>query len=631
MTEKCCDKEFEGKWFQHHVIRAALIAGGLATAAFVLKHANIIPTALEITVYIISIIVGGRHWFREGIEKLIKKKQISIEVLMMAATLGSALLGMWDEAAFLVFLYGAAEGLEEYTFAKTRASIRKLLDLAPAQANILRNGEEIQILSKDIQIDDVFIVRPGESIPTDGIILKGNSSINEAPVTGESTPVDKTVGMKVFAATMNQVGVLEVKSTTTFANNSLSKIVHLVEEAQEQKGKTQLFIEKFGRIYTPFVLMTALILLVVPLLFNLSFLLWASKAVVLLVAAAPCALIMSTPVAIAAGIGRAGKTGILIKGGMHLENLGKIKAIAFDKTGTLTKGKPEVAEIIPLGKTEEKILEWAYSVEKSSEHPLAQAIVTKAQKMGVKPIEISNFRALMGAGAQADAKNETIYIGKVEFFKELGHDISKLPRVEELRRAGNTVIVVGTKQSIAGLIALRDEVRAESKKVIEELHKAGIKVAMLTGDNELTAKAIGDFLGIDQIKASLKPEDKIRAIEELKKQYRYVAMVGDGINDAPALANATVGIAMGTGGSDAAIEASDAALMGDDLSKVLYAIKLGKKARKVSLQNITFSLVLLAILIPSALAGIMTVAVAVFIHETSELLAVANGLRLTRA
>jgi Cd2+/Zn2+-exporting ATPase len=612
-------------------MRNALIAGGLTSVAYTLTHfIKGMPSFVEIPLYIAAILIGGYHWTREGLEELIKEREIGIEILMLAATIGSVVLGMWDEAAFLVFLYGAAEGLEEYTFAKTRASIRKLLDLAPKEARVLRNGEEITIEAKGLKLNDIFIVRPGESLPTDGVIIKGRSSINESTVTGESIPVEKETGMKVFAATMNQTGVLEIKVTAIFENNTLSKIVHLVEEAQEQKGKTQLFIEEFGKRYSPLVLLCSLILLVIPFLFHQSFSWWAIRAVVLLVAAAPCALIMSTPVAIAAGIGRAGKSGVLIKGGMHLENLGKIKAIAFDKTGTLTRGKPVVTEIVPVNETERNVLELAYSVERFSEHPLAQAIVEKAVESKIRYLEASDFNALVGAGAKAKVRDQMVYVAKAEFFKGLGHDISGIAHIQRLRNKGNTLILVGTEKNIAGLIAIRDEVRPESLKVINRLKEMGIKVAMLTGDNAVTAKAIADYLHIDEVKADLKPEDKIKAIEELKKEHGEVAMVGDGINDAPALAKATVGIAMGTAGTDAAIEAADIALMADDLEKVGFALELGRKARKVSRQNIIFSLALLAVLVPSALAGFMTVAIAVIVHESSELLAVANGLRLVR-
>lgn len=624
------DEAYEGKWYAYAPLRNALIAGLITGIAFLMAHLyRIIPQYIEITFYIIAILLGGYHWTREGLEELIEEHEIGIEILMLAAVAGSAILGMWDEAAFLVFLYGAAEGIEEYTYAKTRGSIRKLLELAPKEAKILRNGNEITVWAEDIVIGDIFIVRPGESIPTDGIIEKGQSSINEAPVTGESIPVEKKEGMNVFAGTINQEGALEVKTTEAFKDNTLSKMIHLVEEAQEKKGKTQLFIEKFGNRYTPLVLLTSFLLFVIPLILGWDFSEWAVRAVVLLVAAAPCALVMSTPIAIAAGIGIAGRNGVLIKGGMCLEDLGKIKAVAFDKTGTLTKGEPVVTDVIALNGDENGVLEIAYSIERMSEHPLAQAIVNKAKNLSLACREVTNFESLTGSGIKATLDGELTHIGKPELFKELGFDFEDIRGViEELAQEGKTVILLGTSEKIQGVIALRDEIRPEAKEIIRDLHSMGIKVIMLTGDNENTARAISKEIGIDDYKADLKPEDKINAIEELEQEYGAVAMVGDGVNDAPALARATVGIAMGTAGTDAAIEAADVALMADDISKVSYSIQLGKRAKKIGLQNIIFSLLILIILIPSALIGIMTVAIAVLFHEVSELLAVANGLRV---
>ena len=636
MKEKCgCKREereeiFEGKWYSHPPMRNALISGLLTGIAFVLGHLGFIPSIAEISIYVVAILLGGYHWSREGIEELIEEKEIGIEILMMAATIGSAILGMWDEAAFLVFLYGTAEGLEEYTYAKTRHSIRKLLDLAPKEARVLRDGKEVTIPAEDLKVGDIFVVRPGEAMPTDGIIIKGSSSINEAPVTGESIPIEKKEGMKVFAATMNQHGYLEIKTTATFENNTLSKIIHLVEEAQEQKGKAQIFIERFGKRYSPIVLLSAILLIVIPPLLGMPISEWATRAVVLLVAAAPCALVMSTPVAIAAGIGRAGSRGVLIKGGIHLENLGKIKVVALDKTGTLTKGTPVVTDIFPLNK-EAEVLRLAYSIENLSEHPLARAVVQKAEESGLTPLKAKDFQALTGAGAKAKIDGEDFYIGNPEFFKELGiFDESYSGVIDKFASEGKTVILLGTKTRIYGAIALRDEVRPGTKEIISELHKMGLKVVMLTGDNPQTAKAIANELGIDDFRAGLRPEDKIEAVKELKEKYGDIIMVGDGINDAPALAEATVGIAMGTIGTDAAIEAADVALMADDLSNVPYAISLGKRARRISKQNIVFSLMILAVLIPSALIGIMSVAIAVFVHEASELLAVGNGLRVAR-
>ena len=619
------------KWYLHQPLRNALISGLITGSGFTLAHLNFIPRNIEITLYIFAIVIGGYHWIREGIEKFIFKKVISIEILMLSAAVGSSILGMWDEAAFLAFLYGAAEGLEEYTYAKTRSSIRKLLDLAPKIANVIKDGKEIPVPAAELKIGDIFIVRPGESIPTDGIIIKGNSTVDESPVTGESIPVEKKEGMRVFAGTINRNGMLEVKATTTFENNTLSKLIHLVEEAQERKGKAQLFIEKFGKIYSPMVLAVALMMIVIAAALGKDISTWAIRAVTLIVAAAPCALVMSTPVAIAAGIGRAGSRGVLIKGGVYLENLGKVKIVAFDKTGTLTIGKPVVTDVVPFDGNDLEILRLAYSVEKFSEHPLAKAIVEKAKKHNINPYDVTEFEALTGAGAKAKIKNgKTIYIGKTELFETMGVKCPNNKYIEKLRNEGKTIILVGTNEKINGIIAIRDEIRPLATETISKLHEMNIKTIMLTGDNEITAKAIAKKLNIENIKANLKPIDKINIIKELENQYGTVAMVGDGINDAPALAQASVGIAMGTAGTDAAIEAADVALMSDDLTKVVYAIRLGKRARKISTQNIVFSIAVLLFLIPLSLAGMISVALAVFFHEVSELLAVANGLRVSR-
>ena len=619
---------FDGKWYVHPPMRNALVAGGLTLLAFGLGHLGVIPSGFQIAIYIFAIIFGGYHWTREGIEELIECKEIGIELLMLGATIGSAILGMWDEAAFLVFIFGVAEGLEKYAYASTRASIRKLLDLAPKEARILRDEEQSMIPASELKVGDVFVVRPGESIATDGTIIKGRSSINEAPVTGESIPVEKKEGMQVFAATINQQGVLEIQVTATFANNTLSKIVHLVEEAQEKKGKAQLFTERFGKYYSPIVLISAIALALFSIL-DPSLSQWSVRAVVLLVAAAPCALVMSTPVAIAAGIGRAGSEGVLIKGGAYLENLGKITAVAFDKTGTLTKGEPMVTDIIPLSGDKKYILTLAYSVEKFNNHPLAQAIVKKAESEGIKSLSTCDFVAMSGFGTKAIVENKTIYIGKKDFFSKL--DTSSFDsEMGRLRKEGKTTMLIGSDEAIYGIIAVRDEIRPVSKQVVETLHRMGMTVAILTGDNHITAQAIAKELGIDQIKADLKPEDKVAAIKELKKEHGTVAMVGDGINDAPALAESSVGLAMGAAGTDAAIEAADVALMGDDLTKIPYAIGLGKKAWGISRQNIVFSILLLVVLVPSALFGLMTVAIAVIVHEVSELIAVGNGMRVAR-
>ncbi|PKG31619.1 cation-translocating P-type ATPase, partial [Methanoregula sp.] len=513
---------------------------------------------------------------------------------------------------------------------RTRASIRKLLDLAPKEAVLIRNGTEQVIPAEQLQVGDMFLVKPGAGIPTDGIIVKGRSSINEAAVTGESVPAEKQEGMKVFAATLNVDGALEVRATATFKDNSLMKMIHMVEEAQEQKGKTQAFIEKFGRKYTPAIFFISLVLIIVPPFFGIPFNDLAIRGVVLLVAAAPCALVMSTPIAVAAGIGSAGKRGILIKGGIHLENLGKTKAVAFDKTGTLTTGTPAVTDVVALNGDETAVLRIAYTVERCSDHPIARAIVKRAETDNIQPHEAVGECALPGQAATAIIGGTPWFAGRPEYFTGTTRNAETQRTIDRLRAEGKTVIFVGTQEKILGLIAMRDQVRTNAKAMIDELHTMGVATIMLTGDNGVTAKAVAADLGIDDIRADLKPEDKTAAIESLKEKYGAVVMIGDGINDAPALAKATVGVAMGTIGTDAAIEAADVALMADDLSKVPEAIAFGKKALSISNQNIVFSVAVLAILIPGALLGVLGVTLAVIFHEASELLAVGNGLRVAK-
>jgi Cd2+/Zn2+-exporting ATPase len=621
---------FEGEWYAHPLMRNALIAAVLTGVALVLGRLGLIPGPVQIAFYSVAIVLGGYHWAREGVETLVRKREIGIDVLMLAAAIGSAVLGMWAEAAFLAFLYGAAEGLEEYTYARTRASIRGLLDLAPKEARVMRDGAEVTIPAGELRVGDIFVVRPGESIATDGVIIDGRSSVNEAPVTGESIPAEKREGMSVFAGTLNQEGALRIEATATFEDNTLSKMIYLVEEAQQQKGRAELFIERFGRRYSPLVLLSGLLMVVIPALLGAPLAGWATRAVVLWVAAAPCALVMSTPVASAAGIARAGRSGVLIKGGVSLEGLGRVKVVAMDKTGTLTKGEPVVTDILPFGADASAVLNLAYSVERYSEHPLAKAIVRKAQEAGAGGLQAEDFSALAGYGAKATVADRMVYVGKQGLFQKLGQDDRSIPQIAALRGEGKTVMLVGTEANVEGVIAIRDEVRPEARGMVEELQRMGVKVIMLTGDNEVTARAIARELGVDEVRADLKPEDKVTAIKALEEEYGAVAMVGDGINDAPALAQATVGIAMGVAGTDAAIEAADVALMADDLSKVAFAITLGKRARKISLQNIVFSLLILAVLIPLAVLAVMGVATAVLAHETSELVAVANGLRVAR-
>ncbi len=618
---------FTGPWWRYPPLRNALIAGLIAGTAFLLAHFGIISEVQEIILYWIAIPLGGYLWTIEGLEELFKEQEVGISVLMVAATAGAGILGLWEEAAALVVLYGAAEGIEEYTFARTRTAIRALLDLAPREARILRDNEEVMVAAESLQPGDRFVVRPGESLPTDGVIINGDSSLDESAVTGESIPVDKGPGMKVFAASLNGQGALIIEATAGFKDNSLAKIIHLVEEAQEQKGRAQQWMERFGRRYSPAVLITSLLMLLVPTLFGGDPAGWYERAVILLVAAAPCALIISLPITMAAGIAGAGKRGILIKGGAHLEHLGVIKTIAFDKTGTLTQGRPEVTDVLGTNGNEQELVSIAAGLEQFSEHPLARAIVKYAKDTNVEPANATGFTALVGAGAKSEIGNTTWYIGKPDLFRELGLPLTRLENnLQSLQLQGKTVVLLGTGKQVHGLIALQDTLREGVREVITDLHTLGIRTVMLTGDNARTAQRVAGKLGIDNVRADLKPDDKVTAVKQLLET-GPVLMVGDGVNDAPALAVATCGMAMGAAGTDAAIEAADIALMADDLAKVKEALLLGRKARRVSLQNIIFAITVLAILIPAGVSGFISITVAVFAHEASELLAVANGLR----
>src|SRR5713226_64095 len=615
--------EFGGPWWRFPPMQTALVSGVIAIATWITGHL-LGQSQLEPLGYVMAAIVGGRHFFREAVAELWHERQVGIDLLMSAAAVGAAVLNLWDEAAILVFLYAAAESLEEYAYARTRSAICALLDLVPKEARVVRGGREETISADELRLGDHFLIRPGEAIPTDGVIHDGTSTVDESAVTGESMPVEKGPGVRVFAGSVNQHGALVVQATAGFEDNTLSRIVHMVEEAQEQKGRVQLFIERFGRRYSPSVLAAATLLLILPPLFGQPLLPWAVRAVVLLVAAAPCALVMSTPVAAAAGIGIAGRYGVLIKGGVHLENLGRVRVVAFDKTGTLTEGRPEVTDVVPVADVPaEELLQLAASAERLSEHPIARAIIRRAQQVGLALTPSSEFEALPGFGARASVDGRVVVVGGPALLQ--GQRISTVATHstwERLQADGKTVVGVGADHALLGLLALRDRIRPQAKAGLAALHRMGIKTLMLTGDDSRTAAAIARELGIDEFYARLMPEEKVKHIRQLQSTGTVVAMVGDGINDAPALAAATIGIAMGVAGTDVAIEAADVALMADDLSKVVYALRLGKAARIISIQNISFSILILTVLIPGALIGVLTVVAAVFAHEIAELLAV---------
>lgn len=600
------------------------------------------PAIVSTVIYIAAVLIGGYYFGREALEELIFEREIGIELLMSTAAIVATLMGEAAEGAMLVFLYSISEAAEGYTEEKTRAAIKALMNLAPKVALVQRDGVEREVPVEELEVGDVFIVKPGQSFATDGVVLVGASSVNQAPVTGESVPVEKQVGETVFAGSINGEGALEVRATKTFADNTISRIIHMVEEAQEKKGKSQRFIEKFGARYSPIVLLIGILIAVVPpLFFGADWTTWITRATVFIVAAAPCALVISIPITLVATLGTGARQGVLIKGGVYVEELAKVKVVAMDKTGTLTRGEPEVTEVIllrqdtdRLATSQPELLAVAAGIERRSSHPLAQAIVRHVQAQGIQPAELADFHSLTGAGASARLDRRTVYVGSPDLFhSKLGISLeSAWEDINHLQSEGKTVVVLGDEQAPWGLIAIRDNIRPNAHQAIDALHAAGAqKVVMLTGDNERTAQAIARELGIDELYANLKPEDKVTRVRELAGRYGHVAMVGDGVNDAPALAEATVGVAMGAAGTDVALETADVALMADDLEKLAYALALAKRNQVVVNQNLVLSAIVIGTLVIGAVAGVFTLPLVVLAHEISEFIVIGSGLRMLRA
>jgi Cd2+/Zn2+-exporting ATPase len=608
------------------------------------------PEMASTTLYVVAILTGGYFFGREAIEELIFEREIGIELLMSIAAVVAAAMGQAAEGAMLVFLYSISEAAEGYTEEKTRAAIKALMDLAPKVALVRRDGREEEIPVEELRVGDVFIVKPGQSMPTDGVVIKGRSSVDQSPVTGESIPVEKIEGDVVFAGSINQEGALEVRATKTFADNTISRIIQMVEEAQEGKGRSQRFIERFGARYSPAVLFIGVLIAIVPpLALGAPWVTWIIRATVFIVAAAPCALVISIPITLVATLCTAARQGVLIKGGVYVEELAKVKVMAMDKTGTLTRGEPEVTDVVisDLGlgvadlSPQVEVLELAAAVESRSEHPLARAIVRAAEVHGVTVSPVSDFQALRGAGATGRVNGQSVLVGSPELFSEfLAANNDLREQIEQLQHDGKTVVLVGTETTIGGqrlaallgLIAIRDNIRPNAREAIEMLHAVGVeKVIMLTGDNERTARAIARELGIDEVYADLKPEDKVTKVRELAQRYGHVAMVGDGVNDAPALAEATVGIAMGAAGTDVALETADVALMADDLEKLAYALQLAKRNQSVVNQNLALSALVIGGLVVGAIAGWFTLPMAVLGHEISEFVVIGSGLRMLQS
>jgi Cd2+/Zn2+-exporting ATPase len=582
---------------------------------------------------VLAIVSGGYFFGRRALAELVEDRRIGTYFLMSLAALAALATGHPDEGAVLVFLTSISEAAQDYTERKTRGSITALMRLAPRVALVERDGRAEEVPADDLRVGDVFHVRPGEAIATDGSILSGRSGVDQAPVTGESVPVPKGPGDEVFAGTINGASALAVRATRTAADNTLARIIAMVEEAREHKGRSQRFIERFGAIYSPAVLVVAgLVAALPPMLRGQPWGVWLGRATVFLVASAPCAMVISIPVALVAAIGTAARQGVLIKGGVHLEALAGVRVVALDKTGTLTTGRPEVTDVVPLRHDAADPLALAASIEARSEHPLAAAIVRHARRLGVAPAEVADFRALPGLGASARlaAGGRALHAGSPRFFEERGRPPDRVA-VERLQSEGKTVVVVGDDDGPIGLIALRDGLRPDARDAVRALKSEGIaRVVMLTGDNPGTAEVIAAQAGVDAFHAGLRPEDKVARVRDMAARLGPVAMVGDGVNDAPALAEAAVGIAMGAAGTDVALETADVALMGDDLRKLALAFRLARRNRRIVAQNLAMATLLIASLALAAVAGLIALPLAVVGHELSEFLVIGNGLRMLR-
>ncbi|MBS7530899.1 cadmium-translocating P-type ATPase [Hazenella sp. IB182353] len=590
---------------------------------------------LSILFFLTSMFLSGGKLFLKGIKNLVRL-EFDMNTLMTLAVLGAAAIGEWGEGATVVILFAISEALETFSMDKARDSIRSLMNITPKEALIRRGQAEMQIAVNEIEIGDILLVKPGQKIAMDGIVRLGHSSINQAAITGESIPVTKEIGDEVFAGTLNEEGYLEIEVTKHVSDNTISKIIYLVEEAQAEKAPTQAFVDRFAKYYTPAILILGILIAIVPpLFFNGTWEDWIYRGLAVLVVGCPCALVISTPIAIVTAIGNAAKNGVLIKGGIHLEQLGLLNAIAFDKTGTLTKGLPAVTDFISFEETEAKHhLSIAASIEKNAQHPLAAAVVRKAQTEQVAFYPLQQFQSLTGKGVHATIEGVVYYLGSPSLFMEkwpqhLNQVVKE--QILSLQQNGKTVVLLGTDQKLLSMIGIADEIREESKAVLKALPKLGISsTVMLTGDNQATAQAIAQQIGISQVEANLLPKDKLDRIKAMRDEGKHVAMIGDGVNDAPALASANIGMAMGGAGTDTALETADITLMGDDLKKLPYAIRLSRKTLRIIKENITFSLALKILALLLIIPGWLTLWMAVFADMGATLIVALNSLRLLR-
>ena len=628
----------------------AILSGVTLITGFLLEKFTGVSENIPFGLYIAAYFFGGYFTLKEAISK-VAKGEFEIDFLMLVAAAGAAYLGEWAEGALLLFLFSLGHALENYAMGKAKKSIAALTDLAPKTALLKKDDDTVEVGIEELQVGDIIVVRPNSKISADGVIVKGNSSVDQAPITGESVPVDKTPienpdkeytsksnipnENRVFSGTINGNNTLEIKVIKEAKDSTLNRLVTMVQEAQDQKSPTQLLTDKFERYYVP-----AVIILVVAL--NFAFLVidepWSEslyRSLAVLVAASPCALAISTPSAVLSGVARAARGGVLIKGGRPLEDLGVLTALAFDKTGTLTEGKPKLTDVESFGSIDKKeLLEIAIAVEELSDHPLAKAVVRDGMERLGKDTKIpdaDDLEAVQGKGIKANYQGNSIYIGNLELFEDIDKgvpdDVSE--KVRALEGEGKTTMLIKMGNEFIGMLGLMDTPREKAKETLAQLKEIGIKkMIMLTGDNQKVADAVAEEIGLTEARGSLLPEEKVEAIKKLAEQENKLAMIGDGVNDAPAMANSTVGIAMGAAGSDVALETADIALMADKLETLPFAIGLSRKAKAIIKQNLWVSLGVVALLIPATIMSWASIGIAVAIHEGSTLVVVVNALRL---
>jgi len=627
-------REGARKWYvENRVFLFSLTAGFLLLLGWSGDRFFGFPYGLSLALYLAAYILAGRDtaihaWYA------LKARTFNTDLLMITAALGAAFLGEYAEGALLLFLFSLGHALEGRILDRARNAIRALADLAPKTAIVRRNSRHVEIPIDEVDLDDIVIIRPGTRIPVDGKILAGSSPVDQSPVTGESMPVDKTVMDNVFAGSLNGEGALEIQVTRLAKDSTLARVTQMVEQAQAGKSPSQQLTDRFMRWFVPIVLIGDLLLIIIPPLFGVPITESFSRAMVVLVAASPCALALGTPAAIMAGVAQAARNGVLIKGGVHLENLGRLKAMAFDKTGTITQGKLQLTDIFSTDSVNEtELLALAAAIETRSAHPIAKAIVKEAEARQLMLPEISEAESLTGSGMRAEFQGQSIWVGNLQTLQETGIQVPPaiLAQAELLSSQGKTTMTISKGEKILGLIAVADTIRPDVTSTINKLHALGIhQTVMLTGDNHQVAAHIASQVGVDEFQAQLMPEDKVIAIQSLVEQYQAAGMVGDGVNDAPALANATVGIALGGASTDVALETADVALMADELSKLPFAVGLGRATRVLILQNLAIALGVIIFLMVSAISGLASLGITVIIHEGSTIAVALNALRLLR-